>query len=199
MEPRSLVLTPRTHRFFEQLVTAQAATAAYLKAHLLQAGSPAQAYKPGSPITQMCFTRNRVVEFQPIEVLGPITKFAWPPEIHLTLYEGGTPPSPSADLTVIQTLMASLYEHAFISYYEKNSDEMRAKYGSKRNFPDALNFGRIVRNAFAHGGKVNITDRMPGVWAGITYSEKDNGRQVLYHDLSSGDLTLLMIDMDAEI
>lgn len=195
----TIKLTRGAHRFFDQLVTAQAATAAYIKAHLLQAGGPAEAYKPGSPITQMCFTRRRAIEFQPVEVLGPISKFAWPPEVHLTIHESGDPPSGSPDLTVVQTLMSSLYEHAFISYYEKNSDEMHAKYGGKKNFPDALNFGRIVRNAFAHGGKLNITDRIPGAWGGIVYSEKDNGRQVLYHDLSSGDLTLLMVDMDAQI
>jgi hypothetical protein len=94
--------------------------------------------------------------------------------------------------------MASLYEHAFVTYFEKNCADMRAKYGGKKSYPDALNFGRIVRNAFAHGGKLNIKDGIPGTWGGISYSERDNGRQVLYNDLSSGDLTLLMIDMDAE-
>jgi len=94
--------------------------------------------------------------------------------------------------------MASLYEHAFVTYFEKNLAAMFAKHRGKRNWPGILNFGRIVRNAFAHGGTVNITDSIPGAWGGISYSEATNGRRVLYNDLSVGDLTLLMLEMDAQ-
>jgi hypothetical protein len=56
-----------------------------------------------------------------------------------------------------------------------------------------------VRNAFAHGGTIQVTDGMSATWKGLMYSEADNGRQVLYNGLSSADLTLLMIDVEGSI
>jgi hypothetical protein len=94
--------------------------------------------------------------------------------------------------------MSSLYEHAFIAYFEKNVDAIFARHRGKRHWPNVLNFGRIVRNAFAHGGNVSITDGIPGDWNGVNYSPSVNGRRVLYNDLSAGDLTLLMVEMDAQ-
>ncbi len=43
---------------------------------------------------------------------------------------------------------------------------------------------------------VNITDGAAAAWNGLNYSQAENGRRVLYNDLSSGDLTLLTVDMD---
>ena len=43
-----------------------------------------------------------------------------------------------------------------------------------------------------------ITDGIPGDWNGVNYSPSVNGRRVLYNDLSAGDLTLLMVEMDAQ-
>jgi hypothetical protein len=73
---------------------------------------------------------------------------------------------------------------------------MDAKHGKVSQWPQVLTFARIVRNAFAHGGTVNITDGAAAAWNGLNYSQAENGRRVLYNDLSSGDLTLLMVDMD---
>lgn len=94
--------------------------------------------------------------------------------------------------------MGSLYEHAFITYVAVNESAMRMKHGPKKNWPSSLNFGRIVRNAFAHGGVLNIADDVSGDWGGIHYSKSENGRRVLYNDLSTADLTILMLEMDAE-
>ena len=79
---------------------------------------------------------------------------------------------------------------------------MRDRYGATKNWPDVLKLGRIIRimrNAFAHGGVVNIADRISGNWNGIQYSPLDSGRRVLYNDMSAADLTLLMIEMDAQV
>jgi hypothetical protein len=94
--------------------------------------------------------------------------------------------------------MGSLYEHAFMTYLAKSEGAIKAKHGRKKDWPDVLNFGRIVRNAFAHGGTLNITDGIAGSWGGISYSEARNGRRVLYNDLSAGDLTVLMLEMDTQ-
>jgi hypothetical protein len=188
-----ITVTPQTHRFFNELATAQAATA-----HVTQAGGPQGAYKAGSPISQVCYTLQEELEFDPGEVLGPISKFAWPSVIHLKFHPGRSRPAGSPNPTGVQRLMGSLYEHAFITYYEKNVPLIISKHGGKRNWPEVLTFGRIVRDAFAHGGTVNIADNIAATWGAIRYSSTDNGRRVLYNDLSSGDLTLLMLEMDAQ-
>jgi hypothetical protein len=191
-----IAITPSTHRFFNQLATAQAATAAYIVGHMTQAGGSVPLFTGSNPITQVCNTRPEDLKFDASQVLGSISKYTWPSVIDLTFHlgSGRAPANPNPD--AVQTLMASFYEHAFITYYEKNVEDMRTKHGVKKNWPNVLNFGRVVRNAFAHGGTLNITDGISVTWGGITYSDADNGRRVLYNDLTSGDLTLLMVDMD---
>jgi hypothetical protein len=97
----------------------------------------------------------------------------------------------------LQRLMGSLYEQAFISYFEGVRDLIEVKHGSKTaNWPVTLNFGRVVRNAFAHGSAIDIRDATTVAWRGVAYSRSQNGRQVIYNDLTAGDVTLLMLDMD---
>jgi hypothetical protein len=98
----------------------------------------------------------------------------------------------------MQRLMGSIYEHAFVAYFERVRDRIAARYGATRSWPDTFDFGRVVRNAFAHGDTVNIDrgSREGSEWRGCRYTSAENGRQVLYNDLSSGDLTLLMLEID---
>jgi hypothetical protein len=197
-----LTISPTTHRFFEQLTTAQAATAAYIIGHGAQAGANLGAFQPGSNIHQVCYTQPFEIEFEPAQVLGPIAKHGWPSTIRISFMpvgsHPGSSPHPASTPTPngLQRLMGSLYEHAFLSYYENTADAMKTKCGVVRNWPNTLTFGRIVRNAFAHGGTINILDNATATWNGITLSAVNNGERVLYNHLSSGDLTLLMIDID---
>lgn len=198
MSTDTITLTPDTHRFFHELATAQAATASYILSSVARRGGDIAGPLSG-PISQVCYTRAEEVQFNPIEVLDPISKeHIWPAEIHLTFQPGGSAPPPYPNPNSVQLLMGSLYEHAFVTYFAKNEGAIRAKHGRKKNWPDALNFGRIVRNAFAHGGTLNITDGISANWGGMRYSQIRNGRRVLYNDLSAGDITVLMLEMDAQ-
>jgi hypothetical protein len=191
-----LVFTDKTHRFFKQLATAQAATAAYLIGHMYQAGGTPPKFSESSPISQVCFTQPVEIEFNPEETLGAFSKGIWPPVINLKSHAGSPRPVGNSNLSAIQLLMGSLYEHAFISYFENIRAQIEAKHGTASNWPDVLTFGRLVRNAFAHGGTLDIRNDASANWGGISYSRSENGRRVLYNDLSSGDLTLLMVEMD---
>jgi hypothetical protein len=193
-----VTVTPTGQRFFYQLATAQAATAAFLSGAMAELQGAWHSWQDDSPISQVCFTRNVEVQFQPSEVLRPISRNVWPSALHLEFRERGDRPASSPDPAAIQLLMGSLYEHAFVTYFENNRAEMKAKHGPVSRWPGALAFARIVRHAFAHGGTVNILDGTSATWGSFTYSRAENGRRVLYNDLSSGDLTLLMIEMDAQ-
>src|SRR5260370_13253486 len=147
---------------------------------------------------KLCYAHPVDILFDSSEVLGPISQGKWPNSIQLNVVSGSGPPPASPDPTAVQLLMGSLFEHAFITYFENNRALMKAKHGAVSRWPDALAFGRIVRHAFAHRGKVHIVDGSTVAWGNLTYSPAENGRRVLYNDLSSGDLTLLMIEMDSE-
>lgn len=187
-----------TNRFFKQLITAQAATAAYIVGHVIQAGGNLPRYMVGNHISQICYTRPQELEFEPSEVLDPISKHGnWPTLTHLWIRAGSGRPPASLSPNPIQLLMGSLYEHAFIAYFAKSEDDIVNAHGSDRQrWPSVLNFGRVVRNAFAHGGVINIEGTLGASWAGLSYSAADNGRRVIYNDLSAADLTLLMLEMD---
>jgi len=113
----------------------------------------------------------------------------------MTIDQGGPPPKPSIP-DGIQRLWGSFYQQAFITYFETNRDDIEAKFGTTKFWPETLTFGRILRNAFAHGGTIEIRDKAAATWRSLTYSDAQNGRQVLYNDMSQGDLTILMLDMD---
>lgn len=152
MSTAPITITPQIHRFFNQLATAQAATAAFIIGCVAQGGGQVT-FPLGSPVSQVCMTKDEELQFEPAEVLDPISQeHPWPSEIHLTFRSSLGRPSEFPNPDAVQLLMASLYEHAFIAYFEKNVDAIFAKHRGKRRWPSALNFGRIVRNAFAHGG-----------------------------------------------
>lgn len=191
----TIKLTRETHRFFEQVFTAQAATVAFIVSVVARQRLDIFKGPLGGLISQTCYTTSEEIRFNPLEPLDVISGKR--SEVNLMIELGGTRPSPSPDPTGVQLLMGSLYEHAFITYFAKNEVAIRASHGAKARWPGVLNFGRIVRNSFAHGGTLNITDNITGQWRGLNYSSTVNGRRVLYNDLSSGDLTLLMLEMDS--
>jgi hypothetical protein len=190
-------LKPTTHRFFNELVTAQAAMAGYLAGHITEASGTGTAYGETGLIQQQCHTVPLELEVPAGKVLGTVVDQRWPQSVILRFHPGPAP-AKTATLNGIQNLMGSLYQQAFIAYFERNRDAIEAKFDKVRNgkWPMVLQFGRAVRNAFAHGGTVDIREDITVTWRGVTYSPVENGRQVLYNDLSQGDLTILMVDMD---
>jgi hypothetical protein len=191
-------LKPTTHRFFNELVTAQAALAGYLTGHIVQASGGSTPYGAEARISQQCHTVLLEVQVPARDVLTAMVDHGWPQSLTLRFHEGRAPPK-MAQLNGIQNLLGGLYQQAFIAYFERSRDVIDAKFGRTANWPMVLNFGRTVRNAFAHGGTVDIRDGITVWWRGVTYSPAENGRQVLYNDLSQGDLTILMIDMDESL
>jgi hypothetical protein len=109
-----------------------------------------------------------------------------------------TPDPITYPLNGIYRILANIIEHAFIAYYERCSDEINnARSTAGTGGLPTLAFANAIRNAFAHGGIIHIAN--PGVtvsWGGLSYSNADNGRQIMYNDMSQGDVILLMLEMD---
>ena len=111
-----LTISPNTHRFFNQLATAQAATAAYYLGHVIQAGGTVIPFTASSPVSQVCNTRAEELEFEASEVLGPLSKQTWPSVIHLKFHLGTGKAPATENPSAVRYLMGSFYEHAFITY-----------------------------------------------------------------------------------
>lgn len=193
-----VVVRPAAHRFFSQLSTAQAALSGYLMGHHGYAGNFRQ-FERSEAVSQTCFTEPVELEMFPASVMDPIMRREWAEEIEIRFhaYPGERTRYPHP--TGIQRLMGSVYEHAFISYFENVHDLIIDHHGdAPAAWPEPINFGRIVRNAFAHGGTIDIRNANAAAvtWRGVTYSAAQNGRQVMYQDLTAGDVTLLMFDVD---
>lgn len=92
-------------------------------------------------------------------------------------------------------------ESMFINYFEKNRNLIKLKYGKKVGewSNEIWKFAWVIRNACAHGGKINWTntDINEVIWKGQSFIRtRDNGREILFDYLSIVDLILLMEDMD---
>ena len=89
------------------------------------------------------------------------------------------PPAHPIFLTGIDGVTASMIANAFVLFFKSNRAFAEAKYTSDAQ---AWNFGRIIRNALAHKGVINITNvNAPAVsWRGLSYSRAQNGRRILH-------------------
>ena len=79
---------------------------------------------------------------------------------------------------------------------------MELNHGSDpQGWPMIWNFARVIRNAFAHEGKITFRNpTAPSVsWRTLSYSPANNDRQILYQDVTAVEVILLMQDMDASV
>jgi hypothetical protein len=163
-------------------------------------GHPTAIYSPQHPFELGAFIRKELV-FSPYELLRTLALDSWPSKIEL--HEGL-----SYDRKRVfglssrghRNLISQIIGASFIRYYESLKGQIQAQDGNTNNWPTAWNFARVIRNAFAHGGMINITNpKSRGVSWGLSYSPISNGRQVLFQDLALGDIIFLMEDMDTVV
>lgn len=72
---------------------------------------------------------------------------------------------------------------AFVNFFERNKSTIETKFGQNpSSWPPELNFARVIRNAYSHGGQIHFTSpsASPVTWRGIRYSYSDNGKSI--HD-----------------
>jgi hypothetical protein len=114
-------------------------------------------------------------------------------------------PNPLSDagnlaLGAIDPLLFSFGQSLITNYYERYLDQIGDTFGKDMtNWPSVWNFGRVIRNAMSHGGRINIRNpnAAPVKWRGLSYSSKENGRLILHTDIWPGDLYYLLRDLEA--
>lgn len=118
----------------------------------------------------------------------------------------GVKPRPDpTPLSKVQTpatdaVMLHLIAPIFLMFFERYNEWMTANHGDAVNWPETLNFARLVRNSIAHG-QIHIRNpRAPPVkWRGFNYSAADNGRKLIGPNLRVADILYLMIEADEEL
>lgn len=197
------VYTTSSHRFFDNLVTFVASVAALGTAFAIQSNRAARPYGQSDYITLVGFPNVAGCEFRvfPESLLSELLANRWPNRLVIDEVPiNHAPPAHPISLTGIQGVHGSMIANAFVQYFEANRSLAEAKYTTNTQaWPPQWNFGRVVRNALSHGGVVHITT--PGAaavsWRTLSYSPAQNGRQLLYQDVTSVELILLMEEMDA--
>lgn len=193
-----LTIGSATHICFNELVTAQTALSAmcfrmypapYLTKHTLRS---------------VCYNFDFEVEIDASELLEPLSRHIFPDVLNLKFEPSPNGPSEGKNVDWSNPhikLYSSFFYQAFLTFYEKCKLKINSKFGNITNAPDVIRFGNVVRNAFAHNGKVHISNpNSPAVsWGRLTYAAVNNGNPLLYHDLSNGDLVILMCEMDLEL
>ena len=87
----------------------------------------------------------------------------------------------------------------FVMYYERFIDWAKQQAAHNiANLEATWGFGRVVRNAIGHAGRITINDKSfaPVSWGGLTYGPAQHGRPIIGPDLHAPDIMILMLDMD---
>ena len=205
-ELKNLRLTPSEHTFFDSLVVVLSTAAALRQAFVAQLEGKAVPYddQDSASIRGIPHVTGVQLLFRPAHVLNPLAQDSWPEE--LVLYEQPLDEAPTRPPDDAQRYRSAkgfrgvtdiLMRSAFITYYEA-ADPKEHFGGSGADWAPVWRFGRIVRNALAHDGCIDIRnkDANPETWRGITYGPEQNGEAILFRDFAIPELLYLMIDME---
>lgn len=195
------IYAPSHDRFFDALVEFLAAYAGVFYGLIAQQLGSATAFGPRQTAVLLSTKATGVaLTFFPYFIFEPLINNRWPDEVQLAEFPLVDVPLPSGPgLDSAARIHAGILEGSFVRYFESNRSAVEAKYGSDPyGWPPEWNFARVVRNAFAHGGKIKFDNVRAGpvAWRHLTYSPADNGKTITFTDMSPVELILLLEDID---
>ncbi|WP_291399560.1 hypothetical protein [Daejeonella sp.] len=192
------------HGFFDELVSYFASISSLGTNFELQKTGRAEKWLPEHYLTieGIKSVTNCEIRFYPHDTLNEISINSWPNKIRLQKapLTKNIPEHPIV-LNGIQKLHGSMIQSAFIHFYERYVSEVKLKFGENTmNWPAVWNFGRVIRNAFAHGGEIKIENpNSPKVsWSSLEYDSTFNGRNIMYKDITPVETIFLMDEMDKQ-
>ena len=199
---RDILFEKTTHGFFDGLVSYFTSISALETNFGAQLTGKAKQWLPYHYLTieGMKSVTNFEIRFFPHDMLNTILNNNWPNEIRLQeIPLTANPPAYPIVLTGLQKVHGSMIQSVFVHYFESYRFQIESKFGSNPiHWPSVWTFGRIIRNAFAHGGEINILNpNSPKVtWKSIEYDSTSNGRNILYNDITPVETIILMDEMD---
>jgi hypothetical protein len=199
------IVYTQKHRFFNDLITLFSSISSLGTAFEANRTGTAKAYSPQEYITLEGITKvsNIELRFFPYPLMEILIANKWPTRIEFETRPISNPtPSHPLWLTGLQGIHGSMIQSAFVHYFESIRPVIENKFSKDtRNWPNVCNFARVIRNAFAHGGMINFENpnAIPVQWKTLSYSPSENGRQILYQDVTAVEIILLMEEVDSTI
>lgn len=201
------VYTHGVHNFFDDLVTMLVSLETFAITSRAYSGESVQAKEDDEYFSLGGVTVPADFRFYPAQLMREVIANRWPTEIELEELPMGSEMPPKVKHTFsssgVLSVTSLITQASFVRYFEKMKPTIEAKYGESRlqKWPNVWNFGRVVRNAFAHGGEITfLSPNAPSVtWRGLIYSSADNGKQIMYHDIAQVETIILMEEMDKAI
>lgn len=105
-----------------------------------------------------------------------------------------------ASSSAIAETSEGLAQAMFTGYWETNLAAIEAAHGKRKagNWPAALQFAAVVRDAMSHGGVIHMFSSIqPVACFGLKYDFSMNGRKIIHNDLTCADIFFLMLEIDA--
>lgn len=141
--------------------------------------------------------------YEILPLIATLERGGWPDTVNYT-EEPGTAPAdlPKELISGTGRVHALAAQAMFVQYSDGVADLM-----NKRQQDPIVRFATKVRNAGAHGGRIEMDPKSPPVaWRSVTLTPADHGKRLLTGDikapgggLTAGDLVVLMRDLDAAI
>jgi hypothetical protein len=146
-----------------------------------------------------------LLAFYPAMIVMEMSLNSWPKAIEYRSIETLN----STDKTSVTSnenrlLISRIVGSSFVNYYASQEDNIRSKYGDNTDvWPKQINFARVVRNGFAHGGVFHILNpkAIPVKWRIWSIDHSQNGKPVLFGNgnMAIGDIVRLMEDVDLSL
>lgn len=143
------------------------------------------------------------LRFFPYNMMLSLCRNTWPVEIELFKVEQSeNESSDSYKVSSTYELHAGSVQACFSKYFEKSRILIEKQFGSDSStWPSVMNFGRVIRNTFSHGGRIHFQNKNATAvsWRGLTYDPSMNGKQILYNDMNAVEIIILMNDINSAI
>ena len=159
--------------------------------------------QPSLPLTIPAPGSGMVLKFDPSNLLLELSHNRQPSQIQFSeerMNDQNTLiPEGSVEMPDLSLLRKRLIQSVFTDFYETQKSRASEKWNRLQEWDSIWKFAWLVRNALAHGGKINWRDkRISSVsWKTISYNQKkDNGREIIFQDIGEGDLIILIDELD---
>jgi hypothetical protein len=121
------------------------------------------------------------------------------PEIIDIMFRERTPPQFAVRRTTkgYNGALSYMMGAAISLYFDQYEPWIKNKWGQDPTaWPPPLNFWRVVRNAAAHGGRLEIrnANTKPVEWHCFSYGPTDSGKPIIGPEIDMVELALLMIE-----
>lgn len=201
---RTIVFEEGVHSFYDDLITFLVSMTGLGTSMLIQ-GNPGASFTWNIDHLYTIKGNKKVsgvqFDFKPVTLLDPIINNTYPKKIEIIESKVDNYMA-SNIINGLQRVQASMIEASFVHYFETFRVQVETKYGSSNIlWPPVWDFARVVRNAFSHGGVIEIRNPNSTTvsWKGLSYNHSNNGENIMYTDITPVEVILLMEELDLNL